>query len=186
MGAATFSNAKALVERINVDRFLETRDFEERTEDSMFLRLAADKLREAAWHWQEAASACEPVLELAPPGERELLSADIDTFLLIASEVGDLAALMDQGILPPNGPVHRVSEFVRHQEIIAERRAVAYQGLPGHLPRGYCATAYPPRTSSARRRRCAVRVKPRYTSSSTIERRAGVRGVSGNGNGRAE
>jgi len=137
MAMSAWYAGKAIVELIDVDRLFSKVPDAEKAEDHKLLRDAASKFHEARRHWTTAASACRTVHELAPADERRLLELDIKTFEAASSGADQLAQEMERGILPPNRPVHSITALLRDQDVIAERRAVAYQGLPGHLPRNY-------------------------------------------------
>lgn len=74
---------------------------------------------------------------LAGTAEGRLLKEDISIFQRLGRGARKLADKMQKGILPPNTPVHELTALMRDQDVMAERRARAYQGLPGHLPKGY-------------------------------------------------
>lgn len=70
-------------------------------------------------------------------GEGLLVMEDIEIFKKLAGGARDLAAEMEKGVLPPSTPVQQLTALMRDQDVTAERRARAYQGLPGHLPKDY-------------------------------------------------
>ena len=110
----------ALVELLDVDKLFSDAPEKDKTEDFRLLARTAGYLRSAAEHW-----------------EGLLLQEDIKISKALADGARDLATKMDKGVLPPNTPVHRLTALMRDQDVMAERRARAYQGLPGHLPKDY-------------------------------------------------
>lgn len=128
----------ALVELLDVDKLFSDAPEKDKTEDFRLLARTAGYLRSAAEHWDTAERACSRVASLvANSAEGLLLQEDIKIFKALADGARDLATKMDKGVLPPNTPVHRLTALMRDQDVMAERRARAYQGLPGHLPKDY-------------------------------------------------
>jgi hypothetical protein len=123
---------------LNVDRLFSKVPDKEKADDHKLLTQSASHLQNAAGHWDTAARACSIVAALvAQSAEGRLLQEDIQTFKTLASGARELATKMEKGVLPPSTPVHRLTSLMRDQDVMAERRSRAYQGLPGHLPQGY-------------------------------------------------
>lgn len=128
----------ALVELLDVDRLFSKAPARQKAPDHRLLKRSADHLRTAAAHWDTAQRACATVAALVKgSAEGRLLTEDISSFKRLAKGARQLAHRMDKGVLPPNTPVHQLTALMRDQDVMAERRARAYQGLPGHLPKGY-------------------------------------------------
>lgn len=138
MGIAEVYAGKALVELVDVDRLFDRKvSKRDKVRETNLLGKAGARFRKANDHFTAAAAACLTVSKAAPDDEKLLLAEDIKAFKEIAKGISRLASSMERGILPPNEPIHGITAMIRDQDVIAERRAVAYQGLPGHLPKGY-------------------------------------------------
>ena len=95
-------------------------------------------MQHAAEHWDTTQIACDTVASVVSgTAEARLLREDVNIFRTLASGARELAAEMEKGILPPNTPVHKLTGLMRDQDVMAERRARAYQGLPGQLAEDY-------------------------------------------------
>jgi hypothetical protein len=128
----------ALVELLDVDRLFSDVPDREKAEDFVLLKKSAGHLRQAAQHWETSSRECLTVANLvSETAEGLLLKEDIQTFQKLAQGALYLATEMEKGVLPPNTPVHALTALMRDQDVMAERRARAYQGLPGHLPANY-------------------------------------------------
>ncbi len=137
MAVSALYAGKALVELLDVDRLFSNVMRESKVEDFRLLKEAAGKFHESRGNWMAAAEACRSVQAMAPEGEKLLLEADIKTYRIIGDGLAELARQMEKEILPPSRLIHRITALARDQDVIAERRAEAYQGLPGHLPKDY-------------------------------------------------
>ncbi|MCH7575003.1 MAG: hypothetical protein IIA59_07735 [Candidatus Marinimicrobia bacterium] len=126
------------METLDVDRLFSKASKAEKTENYDILKNSADHLIKAADHWDIAHNACSTVASMVSnTAEGLLLQEDIGIFQTLAKGARSIAAEMQKGILPPNRPVHRLTSLMRDQDVMAERRARAYQGLSGHLPKDY-------------------------------------------------
>jgi hypothetical protein len=123
---------------VNVDRLFSQASDKEKAEEYVLLKQSGGHLRQAADHWDTAARNCAAVAAMVVgSAEGMLLKEDIEIFGKLTAGARDLAAQMEKGVLPPNTPVHKLTSLMRDQDVMAERRARAYQGLSGHLPKGY-------------------------------------------------
>jgi hypothetical protein len=138
LGISQWYAGTAIVEQLNVDRLFSDASDKAKAEDYVHLKKSARHLRQASEHWETASSACAAVAAMvAATAEGRLLKEDIEIFQKLTKGARDLASQMEKGVLPPSTPVHVLTGLMRDQDVMAERRARAYQGLPGHLPKGY-------------------------------------------------
>lgn len=126
------------MELLDVDRLFSDASDKAKAKDYELLRRTAGHLQHAAEHWDTTQIACDTVASVVSgTAEARLLREDVNIFRTLASGARELAAEMEKGILPPNTPVHKLTGLMRDQDVMAERRARAYQGLPGQLAEDY-------------------------------------------------